>query len=100
MLIFGLTLSMALMGLAASFIASLLQRRRWIAYVGLAVILYVACEMNYRGALEMWPMLALPPHINNIPSNARATIALTHVFRYGQRRMPNHRLDHHLRQGI
>jgi len=57
-LIFGLTLSIALMGLAASFIASLLQRRRWIAYVGLAVILYVACEMIYRGALEMWPMLS------------------------------------------
>src|ERR1700737_4418992 len=48
----------ALMGLAASFIARVLQRRRWIAYVGLAVILYVACEMIYRGALEMWPMLS------------------------------------------
>jgi predicted tellurium resistance membrane protein TerC len=35
-----------------------LQRRRWIAYIGLAVILYVACEMIYRGALEMWPMLS------------------------------------------
>ena len=57
-LIFGLTLSIALMGLAASFIAGLLQRRRWIAYVGLAVILYVACEMIYRGALEMWPVLS------------------------------------------
>ena len=58
MLIFGLTLSIALMDLAASFIANLLQRRRWIAYFGLAVILYVACEMIYRGALEMWPMLS------------------------------------------
>jgi HlyD family secretion protein len=57
-LIFGLTLSIALMGLAASLIARVLQRRRWIAYVGLAVILYVACEMIYRGALEMWPMLS------------------------------------------
>ena len=56
-LIFGLTLSIALMGIAASFIAGVLQRRRWIAYVGLAVILYVACEMIYRGALEMWPVL-------------------------------------------
>ena len=51
-------LSIALMGLAASFIAGVLQRRRWIAYVGLAVILYVACEMIYRGALEMGPMLS------------------------------------------
>jgi integral membrane protein TerC family protein len=37
-LLFGLTLSIALMGLAASFIARVLQRRRWIAYIGLAVI--------------------------------------------------------------
>jgi predicted tellurium resistance membrane protein TerC len=57
-LIFGLTLSIALMGLAANFIACVLQGRRWIAYVGLGVILYVACEMIYRGALEMWPMLS------------------------------------------
>jgi YjbE family integral membrane protein len=56
-LIFGLVLSIALMGVAASFIAKLLQKHRWIAYVGLAVILYVAGEMIYRGALEIWPHL-------------------------------------------
>src|ERR1700754_1859005 len=54
-LVFGLALSIALMGLAASFIAGLLQRFRWIAYIGLAVILYVAVEMIYRGWLEVWP---------------------------------------------
>jgi YjbE family integral membrane protein len=54
-LIFGLVLSIALMGLAASFIAKLLQNHRWIAYVGLAIILYVAGDMIYRGALEVWP---------------------------------------------
>jgi YjbE family integral membrane protein len=54
-LVFGLALSIALMGLAASFIAGLLQRHRWIAYVGLAIILYVALEMCYRGSLEVWP---------------------------------------------
>ncbi len=54
-LIFGLALSIALMGLAASFIAKLLQKQRWIAYVGLAIILYVAGDMIYRGALEVWP---------------------------------------------
>ena len=54
-LIFGLALSIALMGIAASFIASLLQRHRWIGYVGLAIILYVALEMCYRGAVEVWP---------------------------------------------
>jgi YjbE family integral membrane protein len=54
-LVFGLTLSIALMGLAASFIARLLQRHHWIAYLGLAVILYVAGEMIYRGVLELLP---------------------------------------------
>ncbi|WP_342643153.1 TerC family protein [Rhodoligotrophos ferricapiens] len=57
-LIFGLVLSIALMGLAASFIARLLHKHRWIAYVGLAIIFYVACEMIYRGALEVWPHLS------------------------------------------
>jgi YjbE family integral membrane protein len=54
-LIFGLILSIGLMGVAASFIASLLQKHRWIAYVGLAIILYVALDMCYRGAREVWP---------------------------------------------
>jgi YjbE family integral membrane protein len=56
-LIFGLGLSIALMGLAANFIASLLEKHRWIAYVGLLIILYVAFDMCYRGALEVWPHL-------------------------------------------
>ncbi|HEV2502649.1 MAG TPA: TerC family protein [Mesorhizobium sp.] len=54
-LVFGLILSIALMGIAASFIANLLQRYRWIAYVGLVVILYVAGDMIYRGGLELLP---------------------------------------------
>ena len=57
-LVFGLALSIALMGFAASFIARLLQRHHWIAYVGLVIILYVALEMVYRGALEVWPRVA------------------------------------------
>jgi predicted tellurium resistance membrane protein TerC len=52
-LIFGLVLSIAMMGAAASFIARLLQNHRWIAYVGLIVILYVAVEMTYRGTLDI-----------------------------------------------
>ena len=56
-LVFGLVLSIALMGIAATFIARLLQKHKWIAYVGLAVILYVAVEMVYRGALEVWPYI-------------------------------------------
>jgi YjbE family integral membrane protein len=54
-LIFGLALSIALMGFAANFIARLLEKHRWIAYVGLAIILYVALDMCYRGVLEVWP---------------------------------------------
>jgi YjbE family integral membrane protein len=56
-LVFGLLLSIALMGVAANVVARLLQKHRWIAYVGLAVILYVACEMIYRGAYELKPMV-------------------------------------------
>jgi YjbE family integral membrane protein len=52
-LIFGLILSIALMGAAATFIARLLQKHRWIAYVGLAVILYVAVDMVVRGAHDV-----------------------------------------------
>jgi len=57
-LVIGLILSIALMGLAASFIARLLEKHRWIAYIGLAIILYVAIDMIYRGSLEVWPAVA------------------------------------------
>ena len=56
-LIFGLALSIVLMGVAASFIARLLDRQRWIGYVGLAIIFYVALDMIWRGAHEVWPHL-------------------------------------------
>ena len=56
-LVFGLGLSIVLMGLAANFIARLLNRHRWIAYGGLAIILYVAGDMIWRGAHEIWPHL-------------------------------------------
>ena len=52
-LIFGLALSIALMGIAATFIAKLLHRYRWIAWIGLLVILYVALHMIYEGWLDV-----------------------------------------------
>ena len=52
-LIFGLALSVVLMGVAASFIARLLGRYRWIAWIGLVVILYVAVKMVYEGADQL-----------------------------------------------
>lgn len=56
-LVIGLVLSIALMGLAANFIAKLLLNHRWIAYVGLVIILYVAGDMIYRGIYEVAPVL-------------------------------------------
>jgi YjbE family integral membrane protein len=57
-LVFGLGLSIVLMGVAASLIARLLNKHRWIAYVGLAIILYVSCDMIWRGFWELQPLVA------------------------------------------
>ncbi|WFP61050.1 TerC family protein [Mesorhizobium sp. WSM4904] len=54
-LVIGLALSIALMGFAASFVARLLQKYRWIAYVGLLIILYVAINMLLEGAVQQFP---------------------------------------------
>jgi YjbE family integral membrane protein len=56
-LVIGLGLSIALMGLAASFIARLLNKYRWIAYLGLAIILYVALKMMWEGWHEVEPFV-------------------------------------------
>ncbi|WP_043829091.1 TerC family protein [Muricoccus aerilatus] len=48
-LVIGLAISVVLMGLAATFIAKLLEKHRWIAWVGLLVILYVAADMIWTG---------------------------------------------------
>jgi len=52
-MVFGLILSVVLMGVGATFIARLLQRHQWIAYLGLAVIGYVAVSMTWRGGFEL-----------------------------------------------
>jgi len=52
-LITGLVFSVAFMGLAAAYIARLLERHHWIAYFGLAVIFYVAVEMIAGGAQDV-----------------------------------------------
>lgn len=48
-LIFGLVLSITLTGIAASYIAKLLHRFRWIGYVGLLIVVYVALHMIWEG---------------------------------------------------
>jgi YjbE family integral membrane protein len=52
-LVIGLALSVALMGVAATVIAGLLKRYHWISYVGLAVIAYVALRMIYEGGEQV-----------------------------------------------
>ena len=52
-MVFGLILSIALMGVAATYIAKLLHRFRWIGYVGLVVVLYVALHMIWDGARQV-----------------------------------------------
>ena len=62
----GLLLSVALMGVAASLIATQLEKRRWIAWIGLAVVLFVSLRMIYDGAykvldhfgINLWQMVA------------------------------------------
>jgi len=57
-LVFGLVLSVILMGAAANVIAKYIDRYRWIAWGGLAVILWVALKMIYEGAGHVAPHIA------------------------------------------
>ena len=57
-LVFGLILSVILMGVAANFIARYIERYRWIAWLGLLVILWVALKMIYEGAGHVAPVIA------------------------------------------
>lgn len=56
-LVIGLLLSVALMGIAANLIARYIERYRWIGYVGLVVILYVAVKMIWEGGHQLLPIL-------------------------------------------
>lgn len=57
-LVFGLVLSVLLMGVAANFIARYIERYRWLAWAGLIVILWVALKMIYEGAGHVAPVIA------------------------------------------
>jgi YjbE family integral membrane protein len=57
-LVFGLVLSVLLMGIAANFIARYIERYRWIGWGGLLVILWVALKMIYEGAGHVAPVIA------------------------------------------
>src|SRR5437868_11537007 len=49
LLFIGLTFSVLFMGLAANYVARLIQRYHWINYIGLGIILYVAVSMIHEG---------------------------------------------------
>jgi YjbE family integral membrane protein len=68
-LIAGLLISVVLMGAAATLIARLLQRYRFISWIGLAIILFVALEMIWQGYSEVaiagiLPALPIPPDLS------------------------------------
>lgn len=58
----GLVLSIALMGFAASLVATLLQRHPWISYAGLIIVIYVALRMIWFGGLDIYQAYAPPRH--------------------------------------
>ncbi len=53
-LVVGLAVSVVLMGVASSMIAGLLERYRWIAWVGLVVVVYIALTLIWDGGHEVW----------------------------------------------
>jgi len=53
MLVFGLLLSIVLMAVAANYLATLLEKHKWLTYIGLLVVAYVALEMIWRGSQEV-----------------------------------------------
>jgi len=63
-LVFGLILSIALMGVAATYIARLLHKHRWIGYIGLAVVVYVALSMIWEGHRNAIVKLDATPSYN------------------------------------
>ena len=58
-MVIGLVLSVALMGIAANIIAKYIERYRWIAWLGLIIIVYVAGKMIWEGWHDVQPVLAL-----------------------------------------
>jgi YjbE family integral membrane protein len=56
-LVIGLVMSVVLMGIAANYVASLLEKQRWIAWIGLLIVLYVAIKMIWDGGHEVAAVL-------------------------------------------
>lgn len=73
-MVFGLVLSIALMGVAATFIARILHRFSWIGYVGLLVVLYVALHMIWDGARDV---IVRTGNIANFNARVPALLAIS-----------------------
>jgi len=69
-LVFGLLMSIALMGVAASWIARLLHRYRWIGYIGLLIVLYVALHMMWEGHQQVISDLGYTSQYNAVMPDA------------------------------
>ena len=64
-LVIGLSLSIVLMAVAANYIARLLARYPSVTWVGLAIILFVAIEMMWRGAIEVADAASANPAVRS-----------------------------------
>lgn len=69
-LVIGLLISITLMGVAASWIARLLHRMRWIGYLGLAIVFYVALHMVWEGTRTVAIDTGETARYNNVMPNA------------------------------
>jgi YjbE family integral membrane protein len=53
----GLVISVVLMGVAANYLARVLERFRWVAWIGLAIVLYIAVKMIWEGGHAVYHVL-------------------------------------------
>ncbi|WP_031238855.1 YjbE family putative metal transport protein [Asticcacaulis sp. AC466] len=79
-LVFGLLLSIAAMGVAANFIANILHKYRWIAYAGVAVVLLVALKMIWEGGHQIWEFGHCDTTLKCVPVMARDMGTWWHQF--------------------
>ena len=73
-LIFGLIFSIAAVGLAAGLIAKVLNRVRWLGYVGVLIVTFVACRMIYDGVLQFWTAEQCDATLKCLPDTLGRTI--------------------------
>jgi YjbE family integral membrane protein len=73
-LMFGLVFSIAAMGFAASLIAKVLNRVRWLGYAGVLIVFIVACRMVYDGAMQFWVVEQCDATLKCFPDTLHRTL--------------------------